>query len=57
MRSKNKNIIYEDIKIIDTASKGKSVGKTADGKTIFIDKGVPGDIVNVNVFKKKKRFS
>jgi len=56
MRSKNKNIIYEDIKIIDTASKGKSVGKTADGKTIFIDKGVPGDIVNVNVFKKRKGF-
>ena len=56
MRKKRKNIIYEDIKIVDTASKGKSVGKTADGKIIFIEKGVPGDIVHVNVFKKRKGF-
>ena len=56
MRGKRKNIIYENIKIIDTASKGKSVGKTIDGKTIFIEKGVPGDIVNVNVYKKRKGF-
>ena len=56
MRKKRKNIIYENIKIIDTASKGKSLGKTADGKIIFIEKGVPGDIVNVNVFKKRKGY-
>ena len=56
MRKKRKNIIYEDIKIVDTASKGKSLGKTADGKIIFIEKGVPGDIVNVNVFKKRKGY-
>ena len=56
MRKKRKNIVYENIKIIDTASKGKSLGKTADGKIIFIEKGVPGDIVNVNVFKKRKGY-
>jgi len=56
MRNKKKNIIYEDIKIIDTASKGKSLGKTADGKIIFIEKGVPGDIVNISILRKRKGF-
>ena len=56
MRNKKKNIIYEDVEIIDTTSKGKSVGKTDDGKIIFIEKGVPGDIVNVSIFKKRKGF-
>jgi 23S rRNA (uracil1939-C5)-methyltransferase len=56
MRNKRKNIIYEDIKITDTANKGKSLGKTVDGKIIFIEKGVPGDVVNVSVFKKRKGF-
>ena len=56
MRNKRKTITYENIKIKDTASKGKSLGKTADGKIIFIEKGVPGDIVNVSIFKKRKGF-
>ena len=56
MRNKRKTITYENIKITDTASKGKSLGKTADGKIIFIEKGVPGDIVNVSIFKKRKGF-
>lgn len=56
MRNKRKTITYENIKITDTASKGKSIGKTEDGKIIFIEKGVPGDIVNVSIFKKRKGF-
>lgn len=56
MRNKRRTITYENIKITDTASKGKSLGKTEDGKIIFIEKGVPGDIVNVSIFKKRKGF-
>jgi len=56
MRNQKKQKLYKDIKIIDTADKGRSIAKTDDGKIIFIDKGVPGDTVNVNVFKKRKKF-
>ena len=54
MATAKQNIIFENIKIIDTSSKGKSVGKLNDGRIIFIENGVPGDIVNVKVLKKRK---
>ena len=48
-------IEIENIEIIDTASKGKSVAKH-DGRVIFVKGGVPGDICNIKVFKKRKKF-
>ena len=48
-------IEIENIEIIDTASKGKSVAKH-DGRVIFIKGGVPGDICNIKVFKRRKKF-
>ena len=48
-------ILLENIKIIDTASKGKSVAKH-EGRTIFVEAGVPGDICDIKVFKRRKKF-
>jgi len=55
--SKNKKpIIIEDLEIIDISDKGKSVAKY-DGKTIFVDGAIPGDICDVRVFKKRRKYS
>ncbi|MEE2954139.1 MAG: 23S rRNA (uracil(1939)-C(5))-methyltransferase RlmD [Bacteroidota bacterium] len=53
--SKRKNILLEEIEIIDVANKGKSVAKH-NGVTIFTKGGVPGDICDINIFKKRKSY-
>lgn len=48
--------IIEDLEIIDAGSEGKAVGKK-DGLTVFVSFVVPGDIVDVEVFKKKHGYA
>lgn len=45
----------QNIQVIDIAEEGKGVGKS-DDLVIFIDKAVPGDIVDVELLKRKKKF-
>lgn len=54
-QNRRKPILIENIEIIDTASKGKSVAKH-DGRAIFVQGGVPGDICDITVFKRRKKF-
>ena len=56
MGRRNKNRLFEGIKIIDTASKGKAVAKTNEGATVFLNGGVPGDVVDVSTYKKRKGY-
>ena len=44
----------EDVSIIDAGAEGMSVAKP-DDKVVFIPFGAPGDIVDIQVFKKKKK--
>jgi 23S rRNA (uracil1939-C5)-methyltransferase len=46
----------ENLEIIDAGSEGKAVGKK-DGLTVFVPFAVPGDVVDVEVFKKKKNYA
>ncbi|TCD02433.1 23S rRNA (uracil(1939)-C(5))-methyltransferase RlmD [Pedobacter psychroterrae] len=48
--------IIPNLSIIDIAEEGKGVGK-ADELVVFVDKAVPGDIVDVKIVKKKKNFA
>ncbi|HEY0896204.1 MAG TPA: 23S rRNA (uracil(1939)-C(5))-methyltransferase RlmD [Sphingobacteriaceae bacterium] len=48
--------IIQDVHVIDIAEEGKSVGKAED-LVIFIEKAVPGDVVDVELFRKKKNFA
>ena len=48
--------IIPNVHVIDIAEEGKGVGK-ADELVIFIDKAVPGDVVDVRLTKKKKKFA
>lgn len=53
---KKKPYPIENLTIIDAASEGKSIAKQ-EGLTIFVEGGVPGDVVDVMVFKKKKSYA
>ena len=44
-----------NIQVIDIAEEGKGIGKS-DDLVIFIDKAVPGDIVDVELMRRKKKF-
>ena len=54
-KNRRKPILIENIEIIDTASKGKSVAKH-DGRAIFVQGGVPGDVCDITVFKRRKKY-
>ncbi len=56
MARKKKFHLFENIKVIDTAAKGKSVAKSPDGRVIFLSNAVPGDIVDVQTGRKRKSF-
>jgi 23S rRNA (uracil1939-C5)-methyltransferase len=53
---KNKNIILENVAVEDYAAEGKSLARV-DGKVIFIEDAVPGDVVNVRLSKNKKDWA
>ena len=53
-RKKNKE--FNNITIERVGSKGKSIGTADDGKTIIIDGGAPGDIVNILTTKQRKSY-
>lgn len=56
MSRKKKNIILEKIRVEDYAAEGKSLAKV-DGKVIFIENVVPGDVVDVRLGKNKKDWA
>lgn len=56
-RGKKQEIkIVENIQVLDMGDEGKGVGKAED-LVFFIEKAVPGDVVDVQVFRKKKNFA
>ena len=55
-RSKNKRQVFEHIEVIDAGAKGKTVAKAPDGRVVFLPNAVPGDIVDVQTFKKRKAY-
>ena len=53
MGRKKKIKILPAIKVTGTADRGKCVGRHEE-QVVFVDKAVPGDVVDVFVFKKRK---
>jgi len=51
-----KNIFVENAPIVDISSEGKSVAKV-DGMVIFVDGGVPGDVADVMITRKKNNYA
>ena len=55
MRKKYKNELIPAITIEGTASDGKCVARW-NGKVVFVDRVVPGDIANVRIIRQKKNY-
>ena len=55
-RRKSRKQIFESVEVIDAGAKGKTVAKAPDGKVIFLPNAVPGDVVDVQTFKKRKAY-
>lgn len=56
MRKQNKRITVENIVITDYAAQGKAIARL-DGKVIFTEGAVPGDVVDLLLTKNKKDFA
>ncbi len=56
MSRRNKKQVFTNVEVIDAAAKGKTVAKAPDGKVIFLPNAVPGDVVDVQTFKKRKAY-
>ncbi len=55
-KPRTERTILQNVEVIDIAEEGRGIGK-ADNLVLFIDKGVPGDIVNAEIYRKKKNFA
>jgi len=56
VRKKNKNILLSNVLVEDYAAEGKSLARV-DGKVVFIEGAVPGDIVDIRLSKSKKDWA
>ena len=51
-----KNFILENLEIVDISTEGKAIARH-DGMVVFIEGGVPGDVVDVMVHRKKNNYA
>jgi 23S rRNA (uracil1939-C5)-methyltransferase len=50
-----KKPLLENIEITDIGAEGKALAK-ADGRVIFVRGGIPGDIMDVQIIKRRRRY-
>jgi 23S rRNA (uracil1939-C5)-methyltransferase len=55
MKKRRQKLIFEQVEIIDAGAEGVSVAKPED-KVVFIPYGAPGDIVDIEAYKKKRNY-
>ncbi|OAB78255.1 23S rRNA (uracil(1939)-C(5))-methyltransferase RlmD [Cochleicola gelatinilyticus] len=55
-RRKNNRVILENLEVIDAGAKGKAVARAEDGRVVFINNAVPGDVATVQTTKKRKAY-
>lgn len=56
VRKQKKRIILEQVRVEDYAAEGKSLARV-DGKVIFIEGAVPGDVVDIQLGKNKSDWA
>lgn len=56
MRKNKEKALFQQLEVIDAAAKGKTVAKAPDGRVIFLTNAVPGDVVDIQTFKKRKAY-
>ncbi len=55
-RKRKRHQVIESLEILSYAAEGKSLGKT-EGKVIFVEGTIPGDVVDVRLSKNKKDWA
>ncbi len=55
-RNRKLDIVLENIEIESVAAEGKAIAHTSDGIVVFVEFAVPGDVVDIQVTRKKKAF-
>lgn len=55
MGRRNRRPLLAKVEILETAAEGKSLAKVED-KVVFVTNAVPGDIVDVQVVKKRRKY-
>lgn len=53
---RKKNVVLQKLEVQDYAAEGKALGKV-EGKVVFIEGAVPGDVVDVRLSKNKKEWA
>lgn len=56
MARQNRKREFHNIEVIDAGAKGKSVAKTPEGQVIFLNNAIPGDVVDIQTYKKRKGY-
>ncbi len=56
MGRKKSKPVFENVEVTGAGAKGKSIAKAPDGKVIFLTGAVPGDIVDIQAYKKRKAY-
>jgi len=56
VKHRKKPVILENVTVEDYAAEGKSLARL-DGKVIFIENAVPGDVVDIRLHKNKKDWA
>jgi len=56
VKKQKRQIVLQDVTVQDYAAEGKSLAKV-DGKVIFIENTVPGDVVDIQLIKSKKDWA
>ena len=55
-RRKQNRKIFTELEVTDAGAKGKSIAHAPDGRVVFINNAVPGDVVDVQTTKKRKSY-
>ena len=54
MARKRKKKVFDQVELIDIASRGKCIGRTVSGEIVLVEDGVPGDVINGHANRKQK---
>ena len=52
----SKNKLFESVEIFDIGFRGQTIAKSDEGIVLMVKNGVPGDIVDIKTYRKKKNY-
>ena len=55
-KKKDRQVHFENVELLAAGGEGHALAKL-DGKVVFVKYGAPGDIVDIQIVGRKKKFS